>query len=50
MSHPLVVELKAWVDEQYEGGRVTVITDRELSAQIQARQGKHGVNLPPITE
>ncbi len=49
-SHPLVVELKAWVDEQYEGGRVTVITDRELSAQIQARQAKHGVNLPPITE
>ena len=49
-SHPLVVELKAWVDEQYEGGRVTVITDRELSAQIQARQEKHGVNLPPITE
>ena len=37
-SHPLVAFLKEWVDEQYEGGRVTVITDKELSEQIQLNQ------------
>ena len=49
-THPLVVELKAWVDEQYDGGRITVITDSELSDQIQLRQGQYGLNLPPVTE
>jgi len=49
-NNPLVVELKAWVDEQYEGGRITVITDKELSEQIQLRQAKHGINLPPIID
>jgi len=28
--HPLVVQLKEWVDEQYAGGRVTLITDDEM--------------------
>jgi isopropylmalate/homocitrate/citramalate synthase len=28
--HPLVGKVKAWVDEQYDGGRVTAITDGEL--------------------
>ena len=46
----LVKTVKGLVDKEYDEGRVTVITDRELSAQIQARQAKHGVNLPPITE
>ena len=49
-NNPLVKSLKDWVDEQYENGRVTVITDRELSEQIQLRQGEFGMNLPPITE
>ena len=49
-NNPLVVELKGWVDEQYDGGRITVITDKELSEQIQLRQGKHGINLPPIVD
>ena len=49
-NNPLVVELKEWVDEQYDGGRITVITDKELSEQIQLRQGKHGINLPPIVD
>ena len=49
-NNPLVVELKEWVDEQYDGGRITVITDKELSEQIQLRQGKHGINLPPIID
>ena len=49
-NHPLVVELKGWVDEQYDGGRITVITDKELSEQIQLRQGKYEMNLPPIID
>ncbi len=30
----LVKEIKAWVDQEYEGGRVTVLTDEELVAKI----------------
>jgi isopropylmalate/homocitrate/citramalate synthase len=29
-KHPLVEKVKLWVDEQYEAGRVTAITDGEL--------------------
>lgn len=29
-SHPIVHKLKNWVDAEYDGGRVTVITDDEL--------------------
>ena len=47
---PLVHSLKEWVDEQYENGRVTVITDKELSEQIQLRQGQFGMHLPPIVD
>ena len=35
-KHPVVAAVKAWVDAQYEGGRVTVITDDELLAVIDA--------------
>ncbi len=49
-SHPLVVALKGWVDEQYDGGRITVITDKELSEQIQLRQAEFGMNLPPLVD
>lgn len=31
----LVIKLKKWVDEQYEDGRVTVISDEELIAAIE---------------
>ena len=30
----LVAEIKKWVDEEYAGGRVTVLTDEELINQI----------------
>ena len=33
-SSPLVAEIKKWVDEQYEDGRVTVMTDQELLQKI----------------
>ena len=29
-KHPVVGEVKAWVDQEYASGRVTVITDAEL--------------------
>lgn len=29
--HPVVVKIKEWVDAQYEDGRVTVISDKELA-------------------
>jgi len=33
-SDPVVIKVKEWVDEEYESGRVTVITDDELIAVI----------------
>ena len=33
-NDPLVLSLKKWVDDQYEAGRQTIITDRELEDQI----------------
>ena len=32
----LVLALKAWVDREYEEGRVTVLTDEELVAKIES--------------
>ncbi len=34
-TDPLVVALKAWVDEEYEAGRVTMISDGEMEAKIE---------------
>ena len=30
------IDLKEWVDKQYEDGRVTVLTDEELIAKIES--------------
>ncbi len=35
-NDPLVTGLKAWVDKQYADGRVTAITDEELTQQMEA--------------
>ena len=35
-SHPVVHKVKEWVDAEYEGGRITVITDDELLSVISA--------------
>ena len=38
----LVQMVKAWVDAQYEEGRVTVLTDEELiSGSLRATQAEH---------
>lgn len=34
-SHPVVIKVKDWVDQEYEDGRVTVITDAELLKMIE---------------
>lgn len=41
----LVVEVKKWVDEQYESGRVTVLTDDELLQVIDEKCKQLGVEL-----
>ena len=41
----LVIEVKKWVDEEYESGRVTAITDAELIQCIDRICKKIGVNL-----
>ncbi len=44
-NHPVVQTVKEWVDEQYDEGRVTVITDAELLKAIDAACEKNGVKL-----
>ncbi len=42
----LIVELKKWVAEQYDEGRVTVLTDDELIEQIDIACKKLGLPRP----
>ena len=44
-TDPLVQELKKWVDEEYAGGRVTVLTDEELLVEIQKTCMRLNVSL-----
>ena len=41
----LVHMVKAWVDEEYEGGRVTVLTDQELLKVINEACDRLGVSI-----
>ena len=41
----LVHEVKRWVDEEYESGRVTVLTDEELLKVIDSACRKLGISL-----
>ena len=41
----LVVELKKWVDAEYESGRVTVLTDEELLREIERICGEKGITI-----
>lgn len=41
----LVSIVKKWVDEEYEGGRVTVLTDEELLGVIDDTCKKLGIQL-----
>ena len=44
---PLVAEVKKWVDQEYETGRVTAITDGVLEKVIKESSKKLNVNLIP---
>ncbi|MCR4762534.1 MAG: 2-isopropylmalate synthase [Lachnospiraceae bacterium] len=44
-NSPLVAEVKAWVDEVYAGGRVTVLTDEELEDRVEAAEKKLGISV-----
>lgn len=44
-TSPLVKEIKEWVDEEYAGGRVTVLTDEELIDKINEACDKLGITL-----
>jgi isopropylmalate/homocitrate/citramalate synthase len=43
---PLVVELKKWVDKEYESGRVTVLTDDEIVTQIEFVCSELNITMP----
>jgi isopropylmalate/homocitrate/citramalate synthase len=38
--HPVVLEMKKWVDEQYDSGRVTAISDTELAKLLEIETAK----------
>jgi isopropylmalate/homocitrate/citramalate synthase len=44
-AHPIVQMVKTWVDEEYETGRVTVITDEELIGVIKKAEEVLEINL-----
>ena len=44
-SSELAGAVKAWVDEEYESGRVTVLTDEELLGVIDSACKKLGIHL-----
>lgn len=47
-NHPLIEKVKEWVDDQYESGRVTVITDDELVEIISRCCSELGIHLENI--
>lgn len=34
-NHPLVIQINEWVQEEYDNGRITVISDEELAEQVE---------------
>ena len=45
-SDTLITTMKEWVDEQYAEGRVTVMTDDELVAQIAKICKEKNISIP----
>ena len=46
LTGELVKEIKRWVDEEYAGGRVTVLTDEEIVKCVERVCGELGLELP----
>ena len=42
-TSPLVTRIKEWVDKEYAGGRVTVMTDNELIREIDSVSAELGI-------
>lgn len=42
-QHPIVIKVKEWVDKEYDTGRVTVITDKELINVIEEAGRELGI-------
>lgn len=49
-NNPVVARVKAWVDQQYDEGRVTTITDNELLEQIRFACEQLQVDLGILTD
>ena len=49
-NNPVVARVKAWVDQQYDEGRVTTITDNELLEQIRSACEQLQVDLGILTD
>ncbi len=47
-SHPMVVKIKEWVDNEFDNGRITVITDKELLKLIEEYRPEYGEGLPEV--
>ena len=45
-GHPMVARIKELVDQQYEEGRITVMTDEELIDMINQFKGDYDVQIP----
>ena len=44
-NSPVVTKIKAWVDGEYAGGRVTVMTDDELVREIEKVCAELGIEI-----
>ncbi len=47
-GHPLVSCIKELVDREYDGGRITVMTDAELVQIIEDNKLRCGIDLPTV--
>ena len=45
-NNPVVVKVKEWVDQEYDEGRVTSITDDELDREVKRVTKELNVELP----
>ncbi len=44
-NHPVALKVKEWVDSEYAGGRITVITDDEMDTQTKLACKELGIKL-----
>ena len=44
-THPMIADMKVWVDREYENGRITVLTDDEILNAIDIACKKLGMKF-----